>query len=187
MVFVYWYLCIGVSLFIGIFLFNAFFRTDAAQDIKDQWFGKGIVGFLKNLAMLSAGIPFVAVSWPYFIYLELQEKYFPKHVVERKTGLQLTRADLKMKVSREDVEIEEMVFDPLGAVPNLPFGHLNPVWVSFIQDLDSNDELWKFEFKEKLLFGGIVCTSGYAILRRGSIESHWQTMRSESYPGQNEN
>ena len=43
-----------------------------------------------------------------------------------------------------EIESREMVYDPLNAVPNLPFGHLNEVWAQLKAAKQTRDELWSF-------------------------------------------
>jgi hypothetical protein len=63
----------------------------------------------------------------------------------------------------EEIEAEAMVYDPLGFVPNKPFGHLNGLWVAFRDDLPEDARLWSFkaqwgttEWNQALLEGFVV-------------------------------
>ena len=58
-------------------------------------------------------------------------------------------SDLVEKLSRAEIETREQVVDPLHAVPNLPFGHLNGVWQSFVDGLEPDCELWSFRGRWK--------------------------------------
>ena len=59
-----------------------------------------------------------------------------------------------------------MVRDPLGAAPNLPFGHLYAVWVEFRDGLGVGETLHLFEsagpnaFRKQLIWGYAVCKEG---------------------------
>lgn len=67
------------------------------------------------------------------------------------------------------VEAWERVDDPLGAVPRVPFGHLNSVWRSLKAAMQPGDELWSFAStrdETKHIWAGV---SGYAIRRDGRI------------------
>jgi hypothetical protein len=44
-----------------------------------------------------------------------------------------------------EIEQANMVRDPLGAAPNLPFGHLHAVWVEFRDGLGVGETLHLFE------------------------------------------
>lgn len=67
-------------------------------------------------------------------------------------------------------EIEEMerVHDPLGAVPDLPFGHLHAVWQRFMAQLDPHQvELWSFEAEWPMGKDKVELRRGYVAVRRG--------------------
>ena len=59
-----------------------------------------------------------------------------------------------------------MVRDPLGAAPNLPFGHLHAVWVEFRDGLGVGETVHLFEsagpnvFRKQLIWGYAVCQEG---------------------------
>lgn len=59
-------------------------------------------------------------------------------------GFEVAVADLLEKLSREAIELNERVDDPLHAVPDGPFGHLNKVWQAFVGNLEPDTELWSF-------------------------------------------
>jgi hypothetical protein len=65
------------------------------------------------------------------------------------------KADLRERLSLAEAEARERVHDPLHAVPDLPFGHLNPAWKALCAEWHSGihgegeehevaDELWSF-------------------------------------------
>lgn len=69
----------------------------------------------------------------------------------------------------EEVEAWERIDDPLGAVPPVPFGHLNSVWRSLKAAMQPGDELWSFAStrdETKHIWAGV---RGYAIRREGRI------------------
>ena len=100
--------------------------------------------------------------WPLLVSIELN---FPWHKLkfwtskaERSVPWTLTEEDAVFKVSmsglverlsRAEIEALEQVHDPLHAVPNLPFGHLNRVWQSFVDGLEPDCELWSFRGRWK--------------------------------------
>lgn len=51
---------------------------------------------------------------------------------------------LLVRLTVEEIESREMVRDPLDAVPDLPFGHLNEVWAQLKAAKQTRDELWSF-------------------------------------------
>lgn len=79
-----------------------------------------------------------------------------------------------------EVESESIVLDPLGRVPQLPFGHLNEGWRQLRAHLRPGDVLWRFatpgstsesaQKSNRLINGGPVSeVKGYAIVRNGLI------------------
>jgi hypothetical protein len=64
--------------------------------------------------------------------------------------------------------------DPLGKVPNLPFGHLNKAWGRLLAEMtEPADQLWSFFIPKDSDFGPYRSVSGdvrgYAIVRKGKI------------------
>jgi hypothetical protein len=83
---------------------------------------------------------------------------------------------LVKQLSVQDVEILEIVEDPLGCVPSLPFGFLNHVWTQFLTDLSPIDTLWAFTACEVCGFQ-LEEREGYAIVRCGWIRRTMLTSR----------
>ena len=88
------------------------------------------------------------------------------------------RADLRERLSLADAEARERVHDPLQAVPNLPFGHLNTAWKALcrdwrdgvadaVGDADTGDELWSFSTLWEDDRGWREQRGGYVIVRCG--------------------
>ncbi|TIC80292.1 hypothetical protein [Crenobacter intestini] len=76
---------------------------------------------------------------------------------------------LQQQLSIAEIEAREKVFDPLGAVPDLPFGHHNALWRSFLAKREEHDELWSFEANWQPGYGDGVLFSGYALVREGAV------------------
>jgi hypothetical protein len=69
-------------------------------------------------------------------------------------------------------EAREMVIDPLGAVPTLPFGHLNAAWTEFTEELESGCELWSFRRHWVTEYRNNV-HEGYVALQSDKVGSHF--------------
>ena len=54
------------------------------------------------------------------------------------------RPDLLEPHTDEAVAERERIHDPLGAVPDLPFGHLHGAWLDFLADRQPGQVLWSF-------------------------------------------
>ena len=77
------------------------------------------------------------------------------------------------------IEVREVVADPMGAVPTLPFGHLNAAWKTFLEGVRVNDELWSFAAPWQTTWGRKEIRTGYVVLRGGAPASHFLTVRRE--------
>lgn len=81
------------------------------------------------------------------------------------------------QISLEEIERRERVADPLHAVPDLPFGHLNGAWKAFLQGrTEAAGELWSFSAREPTPWGQDQLRSGYVFVRRGTPEAHFLTV-----------
>ena len=75
-----------------------------------------------------------------------------------------------------EIEARERVDDPLGAVPNVPFGHLNAAWRTFLASRASGDELWSFTAPWRTWLLQPELRSGYALVRNGTPVAHFLTV-----------
>ena len=124
--------------------------------------------------MVVPGLAFILVwlVWPVAIGFKFFEMYKKKDAAANSERL----AKAKVFVLKEDALVREMtvaeieqanmVIDPLGAAPNLPFGHLHAVWVEFRDGLGVGETLHLFEsvgpnaFRKQLIWGYAVCKEG---------------------------
>ena len=53
--------------------------------------------------------------------------------------------DLVKCMSVGEIEEIERVNDPMGAVPDVAFGFLNPMWEKFKAGFESYDEIWTYK------------------------------------------
>jgi hypothetical protein len=79
--------------------------------------------------------------------------------------------DLLEPLSIQDIESREVVSDPLGAVPDLPFGHLHPAWRRFLDGQAPSDRLWRFRTAWPP-YGTPTVHLGYARVRDGAVVAH---------------
>lgn len=78
---------------------------------------------------------------------------------------------LGQRLTVAETEEKEMVFDPLGAVPLLPFGHLNMNWKYFRQTLADDDFLYAFDVVWRVNRLTTERRTGYARVRFGWVVS----------------
>lgn len=79
----------------------------------------------------------------------------------------------------QEIEARELVEDPLGAVPNLPFGHLNATWLRFLEGRSDSDELWSFTASWQTIWDQKELRSGYVLVQNGIPGAHFLTFCKE--------
>lgn len=121
---------------------------------------------------------FVAVAiWPFLIIPEIKGRMDRRRV---ETGLPdvpkffANKGNLFQRVDCADIERNETVLDPLGAAPNVPFGHLNTAWQAFKGRIADGDEVWLFSTIGRSSLTAPTAeegrvAEGYAVLRDGAI------------------
>ena len=116
--------------------------------------------------------------WPVLVFFRVKELVFgePAHGTVDEPEFAVTRDDLQTQLSVQEIEQREMVFDPLGAAPNVSFGHLNAAWKQFCEGLEPDDSLWSFTAHWTSSWGGKDFRQGYAIVRGEEIGRHFVTI-----------
>ena len=120
------------------------------------------------------GLAFILVwlVWPVAIGFKFFEMYKKKDAEANSERLAkakefvLKEEALVREMTVAEIEKANMVMDPLGAAPNIPFGHLNAVWVEFRDGLGVGETLHLFEsvgpnaFRKQMIWGYAVCREG---------------------------
>jgi hypothetical protein len=88
----------------------------------------------------------------------------------------VAHSGLVERLSISEIEQREMVTDPLGAVPDLPFGHLHPAWKKFVEGVKPSDAIWSFSMEWKYSWGAEELRAGYVIVRNDKIGAYILTM-----------
>lgn len=76
------------------------------------------------------------------------------------------------RMSIADIERANMIDDPLGAVPAVPFGHLNPAWLHLKNQQKSGGEFWGFRCERVGLEKQFTAFSGYALFDGDTYVGH---------------
>ena len=117
--------------------------------------------------------------WPLALLLKLQDmrlkKMHPPSAEPREFAVGM--ADLQQALTIAEIERREKVFDPLGAVPALPFGHLNSAWRRFAETAGPNDAVWSFSARWKPAWGREELRAGYVLVDNGVIGAHFLALR----------
>jgi hypothetical protein len=90
---------------------------------------------------------FLCVAWPVFWVWLIHDKRHTRREHKRiqDAVFRIRPEYLGKATSVAAVESNAAVFDPLGAVPHLPFGHLHGAWTQFINQRPEGAELYPFE------------------------------------------
>ena len=78
-------------------------------------------------------------------------------------------SDLIERVDHFTVASQNLIQDPLGRTPLVPFGHLNPEWERFIQGYNVTDAMWSFHIKPDADRIYRKMRRGFAIVRDGKV------------------
>lgn len=92
--------------------------------------------------------------------------------VDKNNQPQIMPEDLLAELTREEIEVVETPQDPLHRAPAVPFGFLNPVWKSFIDQLPANAEIRPFQITCRAYYwmpDKYRMCLGYAAVDRGQV------------------
>lgn len=118
----------------------------------------------------------MVAAWPVGILLFVGQ-FIADYLDENDREFAVGSGDLLEPLSVEEIEQRERIFDPLGAVPDLPFGHLNAAWRKLLRGRKPRDEIWAFSAHRASTLKGKELRQGYVIVRRGSIGPQILTIR----------
>ena len=86
------------------------------------------------------------LAWPLAVAIALSVNLSNRNVASRapdpEAKFTIKSAHLLRTVKPENAERQAMVEDPLGRIPALPFGHLNPGWTRLLTGMEQGDSLW---------------------------------------------
>jgi hypothetical protein len=181
----YFYLSLGLVISVWMFFENKWHQKENDETLKKILRSKVVQERRIHEVMMSeviAPLLFFAVGsfvWPGLLYLKLKEH---GGIFRRgKTGwpdepvFELKRENLLEKLSAQEIEEREVVRDPLGAVPVLPFGHLNHAWKKFLGATSSECELWGFSAVWNP-WGRPELRKGYVEVNSSGIGSYFMTV-----------
>ncbi len=139
--------------------------------------GSAIKQNIQDTLMYSIATLTIVISWPGFLIWAAKKKLESMREVKRKDEPRFTckPEHLVRKVDPIQAEEENMIHDPLGMTPKLPFGHLNAAWTNFLANFGFEDEneLWYFEIppgtKTNQYLTSTNLVSGYAKVVKGKI------------------
>jgi hypothetical protein len=132
------------------------------------------------MPQLPSGRPLLAflaiiVGWPAaFWFLARDKMAARKTVQEEKKEFAVLREHLLEQLSVGEIEATNRIDDPLGAVPDQPFGHLNAAWASLKSGMEDGDQVWRFMAIWEEYYTPEE-RQGYAVVRNGEPLVWWVT------------
>lgn len=184
MIYLYWYLGIGVAVLAVVFGAHRLTKKDEPESLHDLLDAvnpdrkKLSYRILNNVVAPVLAAVAVVVVWPAALYMKGKEIFGKKSesALDEEREFAVERSHLQERLSVLQIEAREMVTDPLGAVPDLPFGHLNAAWKTFVEGVGADDELWSFTAPWQTTWGRREIRTGYVVVRDGVPAAHLLTM-----------
>ncbi len=121
------------------------------------------------------------VVWPVDIYIKGKDLLSKKGstALHEEREFAAERAYLHKPRTAPQIDAREVVEDPLDAVPNLPFGHLNADSKTFMEGFAADEDLWSFTAPWQTTWGRKEIRTGYVVVHGGSLVKHFLTMWKE--------
>ena len=183
MTYLLWYTAIGLFVLLAVFISHRL-STKSESDFtaammeavypeRRTWHYKLMNSIV--VPILTAAL--VLVAWPAVIYMKGKELMLPNKAEQEPENKEfsVTGDDLGHEMTVEEVEQHERVTDPMGAVPDIPFGHLNAAWSKFTAELGPEDTVWTFSATWTSDWGQEELREGYVIIRENGVGPHFMT------------
>jgi hypothetical protein len=195
-IYLYWYLGIGAAVLAVVFGAHRLTKKDEPESLHDLLDAvnpdrkKLSYRILNNVVAPVLAAVAVVVVWPAALYMKGKEIFGKKSVsaLDEEREFAVERSHLQERLTILQIEAREVVTDPLGAVPDLPFGHLNAAWTTFAEGVGADDELWSFTAPWQTTWGRREVRTGYVVVRGGVPAAHflsmWKEIEDEPVDGQ---
>ncbi len=194
MIYLYGYLLVGVFVMMGALVLNRLTESSENRKTRQILYELNFSGpdqhkfstrILKIIVPI-LGLTFAIITWPYWLYMraleEIQTSNQSLENEEEKT-FTVNVTDLVKCISVAEIEEIERVSDPMGAVPDVAFGFLNPMWEKFKAGFESDDEIWTYQAIWKNNWQNEK-RFGYALLRgEGVVDqlmTNWEYVEKDS-------
>jgi hypothetical protein len=184
MIYLYWWIAIGIVTLIvvlGSHLLTKKKESDSLRELLDAANPdrtKLSYRLLNNLVAPALGSVFIVIAWPVAIYLKAKELFPGRNSESGDTEREFSvdSEHLLERLSVQAIEQREIVPDPLGAVPALPFGHLHDAWDRFVNDLPEGAEVWSFSSNWENRWGQKELRKGYVAVHDGKPGAYVSTL-----------
>lgn len=197
MSYLYMYLAIGIGFLLILLLMKPLGQKEPESEFlaavkADLNRNKSLWNkLLDNLLIPAAGYIFVVVAWPIGMGLKVHWEWKTRFckdklpaaddifahgkssgadlTIEEEPKFEVKHADLVKRLNRATIEELEKVHDPLAAVPEKPFGHLNSAWEAFLAKVPENGEFWTFDAVWNMDRWQREQRKGYAATAEGAV------------------
>lgn len=175
------YLYLGIGVIIALIFYGFSLKDRPTQFVKDMraalGYGKTLKDHLQDILVYTLAGLTIVIGWPGFLVWAAQRKIRDRLEYAKGNEPQFICKPqyLVRKLSPIEAEQENLINDPLGLTPRLPFGHLNGAWTKFLSEfgLEDENELWYFEIPTDSPIGDYLKstgpTSGYAKVVKGKV------------------
>jgi hypothetical protein len=186
-IYLYWYLGVGAAVLAIVFGAHRLMKEHESESIREILDAvnperkKLSYRILNNFVGPVLAAVAIVVVWPVAIYMKGKEVFSKKgsSALQEEREFAVERAHLHEPLTVPQIEAREVVEDPLGAVPNLPFGHLNEAWKTFTEGVAADEELWSFTAPWQTTWGRKEIRTGYVVVHGGCPAKHFLTMWKE--------
>jgi len=170
------YLAIGACIAIGGFIYQYSPKSKFARELEKILYPKrSFKDEVKEALVIPVGLLGITIGWPIFIYMVFEGAWTKNRNTDplcEEKQFATQGMYLKARQTVDEAESQAFTEDPLNAVPNIPFGHLNKGWIVFIEQMSADDELWSFLIPKGSLIGRYGSEAqadmhGYSIVRNG--------------------
>jgi hypothetical protein len=119
---------------------------------------------------------FLVFLWPVLLALIVWALLARKDDLPGEERFTVPEGGLIEALERPEIERRELVDDPLGGAPPLPFGHLNPVWRTLRESVTPESTIWSFSTVWETS-GGSEQVEGYVVRTGDVIGPHMVSSR----------
>lgn len=171
------YLCLGVLTLGLLIVWDQKTKGFTFNIPAENW----LLGILEKSVVLGMTGALVIAIWPVALFLQIREilayranppsPTTPTRPPKEFKKCAITRNDLGQQLTIQEIEERERVIDPMGAVPDVPFGFLNSGWLHFIAKVTPRDSIWAFSKQWMNRNWEQEQRTGYVIVRGWRIRS----------------
>ncbi|MGI9151329.1 MAG: hypothetical protein ACR2IX_07475 [Limnohabitans sp.] len=111
---------------------------------------KTLLDRVKKTFVWFGSVMLFCLIWPVALLVAAYATFFDKPAPKYRSdepSFTCQKDSLIKQVNPLEVEAASYITDPLGRVPNLPFGHLHQGWINLLAQLEPDDQLWSFATK----------------------------------------